>query len=109
MLKVVVFASWQANRDYIAQNYCENKDNPYSHCAGSCHLAKQIEKTDETKAPFLPTKGIEKVEFAAFDIVGKWDIEQPALTTINHYGSGDEFLIKDNFTISVFHPPEAKV
>jgi hypothetical protein len=106
---VVIFASWQANRDYIAQNYCENKDNPDSDCAGACQLAKQIENADETKAPFLPHKGIEKVELAVFDIVTKTDFLQPLLVTHTHYNRGDDFLIADNFALSVFQPPEAHV
>ena len=44
------------NKEYIAENLCENKDKPILKCDGKCHLAKQLkEKSKEEKEPSKPT------------------------------------------------------
>ena len=35
-------------KDYIAENLCENREEPKSCCEGKCHLQKQLEKNSET-------------------------------------------------------------
>ncbi len=42
---VGVSLHFQANKDYIAQNLCENKDEPALACDGKCYLRKQMKKT----------------------------------------------------------------
>lgn len=49
LFKTVYIAYWKINQDYITENYCVNKDKPKMHCNGKCHLAKQLEKAEETK------------------------------------------------------------
>ncbi len=100
---------WQANQQYIAQNLCENRDNPDSDCGGSCHLEKQLDKTDESKAPFLPHKGIEKIEIPAFDIIGQWQVHPFETISTTVYSSTEELFSPCEFSFSVFHPPEATV
>ncbi|MEY2793053.1 MAG: hypothetical protein RJA76_1045 [Bacteroidota bacterium] len=38
---------YQVNRDFIAQNFCVNKDKPKLNCNGHCYLAKQLKKQEE--------------------------------------------------------------
>lgn len=46
MNKLVVEVSYELNKDYIAKNLCVNRDKPMMHCNGKCHLAKQLQKTE---------------------------------------------------------------
>jgi hypothetical protein len=46
MSKLVVEISYAVNKDYIAKNLCENRDKPQMKCCGKCHLAKQLNKTE---------------------------------------------------------------
>lgn len=38
---------YHLNKVYIAQQLCENKDNPKSGCNGHCYLTKQLKKAEE--------------------------------------------------------------
>ena len=38
---------YQVNRQFIAQNFCVNKDKPKLNCNGQCYLAKQLKKQEE--------------------------------------------------------------
>ena len=39
---------YQLNIDYIIDTYCINKDEPELQCNGKCHLAKQLQLTEDT-------------------------------------------------------------
>ena len=46
----IIQVHYQLNQDYIAKNFCENKDKPTMGCHGHCHFTKQIQKAaDKTK------------------------------------------------------------
>ncbi len=55
-----VFAWFNLNRDYIANELCVNKSKPQSKCNGRCQLSKQLEKTndsqDQSGTHHLPNK-----------------------------------------------------
>jgi len=52
----VPYLDYAINKDYIAKELCENKDNPVMKCDGKCHLAKKIkEQSEEEKEPSKPT------------------------------------------------------
>lgn len=42
-------ASWVVNHDYIAKYLCVQKDKPNNKCNGKCHLAKSLQKVDESE------------------------------------------------------------
>jgi hypothetical protein len=41
------YLDYAINKDFIAQNLCENKAKPELQCKGKCHLKKEIEKVVE--------------------------------------------------------------
>lgn len=49
--KVGLFTFFQLNRQYIAENYCVNKDRPITMCYGQCFLVKGMELADATPNP----------------------------------------------------------
>ncbi len=59
-----IVVSFKINRDYIAENLCEKRDEPESCCKGSCYLEKELKKAAETeeKAP-VPVQKQELVWF----------------------------------------------
>lgn len=40
--------SYEWNKSEITRLFCINKDKPTMHCNGSCHLKKELEKTEST-------------------------------------------------------------
>lgn len=68
MIKLGIIAYYELNKNYIAQNLCENRDKPQMKCCGKCYLRKQLKKAEDENtngSKQLPTK-IDKVEVAAF-------------------------------------------
>lgn len=49
--KVGFFTYFQLNRDFIAANYCVNKDQPITMCYGQCFLIKGIQLADDVPNP----------------------------------------------------------
>ena len=48
---IVVVAGFYANRNYIAQNLCENRNKPMMHCNGKCYLRKKLAQQSKDQAP----------------------------------------------------------
>jgi len=40
----IPMADYVINYKHISQDLCENKDKPWMHCNGKCHLKKEIKK-----------------------------------------------------------------
>ncbi|MBD0298105.1 MAG: hypothetical protein ICV84_23410 [Flavisolibacter sp.] len=45
--KLLIMAEYNLNRDYIAQNLCENKNKPMLHCNGKCQLTKKMAEDEK--------------------------------------------------------------
>ncbi|WP_353723083.1 hypothetical protein [Dyadobacter sp. 676] len=43
----LLYLDYEIRREYIAANFCENKNRPQMHCNGKCYLAKRIASLDE--------------------------------------------------------------
>ena len=59
---ILVF-KFQAQKKYIAEKLCENRDNPQKGCAGKCFLKKMFKKQEEAEKA-LPGSIKEKMEVA---------------------------------------------
>lgn len=42
------------NKDYIAEHYCVNKDNPEMDCDGKCYLVKQLKQASDDQEESSP-------------------------------------------------------
>ncbi|OWY21138.1 hypothetical protein C7N43_10745 [Sphingobacteriales bacterium UPWRP_1] len=49
-----IYISYYANRAYITQKYCINKDKPFLHCLGKCHLKTVLTENEKHKQGQLP-------------------------------------------------------
>lgn len=109
-IKVYIITAWQLNRDYIAQNLCENREDKTSTCEGKCQLVKELEKSETSEKPFLPIAGLEKLELSAFSIfnIDKY-INQISVCKKITYPMGDDNIVTPDVRYSVFHPPEVNV
>lgn len=45
--RFMVYASFEANQKFIAENLCENKSRPWMHCNGHCYLMNKLKQTEE--------------------------------------------------------------
>ncbi len=105
--KVGVIAWYQANKSYVAQELCENKDTPEMGCNGKCYLKKQLDKVDNNteSEKNLPAKKNSKNELPEY-----LSTASSFYFANNNTLSTQDFCLYTNlysYTIipSVFHPP----
>ncbi len=41
------YIEYEINKEYIAENLCQNKDSPMMNCKGKCYLKKQVKKAEK--------------------------------------------------------------
>lgn len=44
-----VYAGFEMNHKYIAENLCINKNRPWLHCNGKCYFLKKIKQAEENE------------------------------------------------------------
>jgi hypothetical protein len=44
-----IFADFELNRKFIAEQYCINKNRPWMHCNGHCYLMKMLNEAQENQ------------------------------------------------------------
>ena len=42
-----IYAGFELNQKYIAENLCVNKDKPWLHCNGKCYFMRKIKQAEE--------------------------------------------------------------
>ena len=47
--KVFIVLDYQANKNYIAEFLCVNKNKPELHCEGHCYLKKELKKAEQAE------------------------------------------------------------
>ncbi len=102
--RLLLVGNYLVNKDFIAQNYCENKARPELHCEGKCHLKKQLNKEEKSEKANLVLK--QKVELGwleqmpSFGLLSFWTVlETPAYA----YHFDYEFVLE----ILEDQPPES--
>ena len=98
----MIIGQFVLNQDYIAEELCENKEEPELECNGKCYLSKELEKDSERKNDEKTSKleillfcdcKIESYETSTDFIVEKSEFS-------NFLGK-----LSNGFESGVFHPP----
>lgn len=101
--KWVILLEFNRNRDYIAQNLCENKAKPRLKCGGKCQLTKAFEKEENGSSSSQSAKsGFVEILF----IQAGADEQAPIPTTLSS-GHWPPFQMQLASTPphAIFHPP----
>ncbi|RVU23617.1 hypothetical protein EOJ36_11110 [Sandaracinomonas limnophila] len=96
---------YQVNRQFIAQNFCVNKDKPKLNCNGQCYLAKQLKKQEEKETKSNSEK-LEKLP--EINLVFEETVEfhfTPYLKDPIVHAFGYSNLYTHLFNPTVLHPP----
>ena len=96
-------AAYSLNKNYIADNFCVNKDKPATHCEGHCYLNKQKEKEQGGDKQSTEAKR-DKVEFSAYELPGEIAAEFN-FTAINIRHVENVNILLQDYSSSIFHPP----
>jgi hypothetical protein len=103
----MIYANFEMNRNFIAQNLCLKKDIQNNTCLGNCYLKKQLDKAEKQEQKQLPQSQKEKLEVLYFQNITNFNgqenqyIEEPIIFPSNstqHY--------KTPYHIGIFQPPE---
>jgi hypothetical protein len=106
--KLIIYADFYLNLDYIAENLCENKDEPELQCNGKCQLMKSL-KQEEEKQPEedknTPKKVVEYQLFAdkVFESTQFQTAPQLDETSQDYFHYEDSYT--SNAQSTIFHPP----
>lgn len=65
--RFAVFAGFELNRSYIAQNLCVNKSRPALRCEGRCYFMKKIKQADENEKKQNAKDSLSKLEISYFE------------------------------------------
>lgn len=103
LLVVVMYASFEANRDYIAEVLCINKEEPKSDCGGYCFFMQKMKAADEqqSQATLIEKSNVEIADirseevFVSLPIAFPGELCVPIALGATHLGA----------TTGIDHPP----
>jgi hypothetical protein len=103
-----VVGLFQLNKDYIAKNLCENRQQPQKKCCGSCYLKKQLKKVDnqDDNGQSAPrTVKVEKSEWVAIlPVALPLVVSTLPVQKLKHASAYNEGAVV-HVVQSIFHPP----
>lgn len=66
LISPLIYLNYELRKDYIIQNFCENKERPELNCDGKCYLAKQLkasQQEDEEQATLRFMEKLMSIEY----------------------------------------------
>ena len=104
IFKLTIITYFQANRDYIAEVLCVNKEKPMTMCNGQCFLDRNLSLADDEtpkRAPTTTKLSVEAPVFVATDF--HVDLDRKSLDIEN--SSAPQPLYSFYSQRTFFHPP----
>lgn len=93
-----------ANRAYISQKLCINKNRPELDCKGSCFLKKKLKEVEQKQEQQLPLQEKQLKESAPCVISTiSYTVQAPSNTRV--YNPTDAGIYSFTFYRDIFHPP----
>ena len=103
--KWAIIIDYNYNKKFIARELCINKNKPWMHCNGKCHLKKRIAKEQENNQPSSGNLLKEKSETQYFE-EKQFHIEPLISVFYANYLSTNTILISQSFYRFCFRPPQ---
>lgn len=103
IFKLGIITYFEANRDYIAQVLCINKEKPITMCYGQCFLDRNLSLADESPEQ-TPLKSKLKIEAPIF-IGSSFDVNMALKSFTIETHSSPQSLYRFSANYSFFHPP----
>ena len=104
IFKLTIITYFQANRDYIAEVFCVNKEKPMTMCNGQCFLDRNLSLADDNEgkqSPVASKLSVETSLFVATDF--QIDLKRNSLQIVN--SGTPERLYYYCSPRTLFHPP----
>jgi hypothetical protein len=105
VFKLTIITYFEANRDYIAEVLCVNKEKPITMCNGQCFLDRNLSiADDEASKDASPTNNRLQVESAVF-VTHFTQIDFAPTSSETDRTSVPQSLYDFSVQHSFFHPP----
>lgn len=101
---ILTYADYFANKSFIADVLCVNKDNKEMHCEGHCYLEKQLEKENENPSAPNTTKKINDIQLFS-ETTNEFSPTNSVLELQNKKTRYYVFPIANSYLSSIFRPP----
>ncbi|ALL06920.1 hypothetical protein AQ505_16335 [Pedobacter sp. PACM 27299] len=104
--RLMINLAFKANQDYIAANFCENKDKPEKHCNGRCILVKKLKQAEQNEEK-QRTENLAKTALLYFCKIHLLAVGDP-LSDLEQTGYNPFYLnFKPSFFANdIFKPPQ---
>lgn len=107
LVKLGIFTWYQLNKEYVANNLCENRNKPQLKCNGKCYLKKQLKKADVNSDSNKSTTNNERIGLLECVLPDSFVIPRLFLfSNVQCLAVYSERYIY-SFESYVFHPPSA--
>ena len=103
--KIIIYANFELNRDYIAKNICVKKDIPDNSCKGSCHLKKQLDD-EEKREQAPPVRNLKEVKEFQLFCEQRSPFEFTGCSFTPQLFTPYQFSELNPPSFSIFHPPQ---
>jgi hypothetical protein len=100
--KLVILINFQVNKEYIAKNLCEKKEEKGNSCQGCCCLKKQLAQDEERNNEATNTGKIKFEKSEYWNSVVKQKLFKNLKERFVHYGSRQ---IVSGFRSKLYRPP----
>lgn len=96
-------AAYSLNKDYIAENFCINKNKPETHCEGHCYLNKQKQQEESSNKQAADSR-TERLQVTVYEL--PQEAAAIVYRTVSTITYGDITQIElPGYTSAIFHPP----
>lgn len=105
--RLLIYAGFEANQEYISTTLCINKNKPWMHCNGKCYLMKKVQQAEDNEkkeAAKVHLNNLANTFFQKMDVI----TFHPLLTAYTIHVSFPEYecSYSSRFINTIFRPPK---
>ncbi|WP_254070998.1 hypothetical protein [Pedobacter sp. L105] len=105
-----VYAGFEMNRKYIAENLCINRDKPWLHCDGKCYLMNKVKQAEKNEKKQEAKDNLTKMEVSFFQESHRIAFTEPIILEVHksiftHYA----YQYSSSYIEAIFRPPKQVV
>ena len=105
--RFLVYAGFEVNQKYIAENLCINKSRPWLHCDGKCYFMRKIKQAEENEKKQTEKDNLNRLEISFFQEPFQLSFISPAVLE-NNNNSFPAYIYQysSRYIETIFRPPK---
>jgi len=105
-----VYAGFELNHKYIAENLCINRDKPWLHCNGKCYFMRKIKQAEENEKKQDAKDNLSRLEISFFQEPYKITFIEPTILEANKSNFPPyTYQYSSSYLSTIFRPPKQAV